>query len=77
MGSRVSEERLESIEAKLTALLAITVDRYIRETGVATPRPRSIDTLLRDAGLTAQQIADILGKTPRAVQMMWKKDDDR
>lgn len=73
----VTEEQLTSIETKLTALLAITVDRHIRDTGIAAPRPRSIDTLLRDAGLSAQEIGGILGKTQRAVQMMWKKDDEK
>jgi hypothetical protein len=62
-----SEALLGKIDAKLGALLAVTLDQYLRTTGTAKPRPRAIDKLLRDAGLTSQQIADMLGKTRRAV----------
>src|SRR5262249_43990208 len=61
---------LRRIDAKLGALLAIVLDEYLRETGVAKPRPRSVDRLLADAGLTTREIAAILGKTDRAVQMV-------
>jgi predicted transcriptional regulator len=65
----VAEETLlASIDAKLGALLALTLDEYVRATGVARPKPRSVDKLLADAGLTPQQIARLLGKTDRAVQ---------
>lgn len=60
---------LQSIDAKLGGILALMVDLYIRETGVAKPKPRSIDKLLKDAGLDNAQISSLLGKTRRAVEM--------
>lgn len=60
-------ERDGLLEAKVTALLAISVDLYLRETGVAKPRPRSIDKMLLDTGLPAKEIAAVLGKTEQAV----------
>ena len=60
-------QALARINAKLSALLAITVDRHLRDTGLAKPRPRTIDQLLQDAGLTVPEIAELLGKTPQAV----------
>jgi hypothetical protein len=59
---------LESIDAKLGGILVLLVDLYLRETGVAKPRPRSIDKALSDVGLSSAQIAALLGKTERAVQ---------
>lgn len=59
---------LESIDAKLGGILALLVDLYLRETGVAKPRPRGIDKQLSDVGLSTAQIAALLGKTERAVQ---------
>jgi hypothetical protein len=63
------EETLRKVDAKLGALLAIAVDQYLRDTGVARPRARSIDKLLSDSGLSPQQIASLLGKTDRAVNL--------
>ncbi len=63
------EEVLNRIDAKLGALLAIALDEYLRETEVARPKPRSIDRLLTDAGLSTKEIAALLGKTDRAVQL--------
>lgn len=60
---------LKSIDAKLGAILALTVDSHLRDTGIAKPRPRSIDVILQDAGLTVAQIAKVLGKTERAVRL--------
>ncbi|HWC49431.1 MAG TPA: hypothetical protein VG448_11160 [Solirubrobacterales bacterium] len=60
---------LEAIDAKLGGILALLVDLYLRETGVAKPRPRGIDKQLADVGLSPAQIAAILGKTERAVRM--------
>lgn len=51
----------------LYALLAIAVDQHIRGTDLAKPRPRSIDRMLTDVGLTGVEIAKLLGKTPQAV----------
>jgi hypothetical protein len=65
-------ELLKSIDARLSALLAIRVDEYLRATGVARPKPRSIDRLLADAGLGVPEIAKVLGKTDRAVYLMLK-----
>lgn len=63
------EQHLQRIDAKLSALLAITVDRYLRDTEIARPKPRSIDKLLSDAGLASGDIAKLLGKTERAVNL--------
>lgn len=63
------DQRLERIDAKLGALLAISVDQYLRETGVARPKPRSIDKMLSDIGLVPRDIAALLGKTERAVYL--------
>ena len=62
-------ELLTSIDAKLGALLTLTLDAYLRETGVAKPKERSIDAMLAAVGLSVQQIARLLGKTDRAVQL--------
>jgi hypothetical protein len=63
----MNEQLFERIDGKLGALLAISVDQYLRETGIARPKPRSIDKMLTDVGLTPQDIAALLGKTERAV----------
>jgi hypothetical protein len=60
---------LERIDAKLGAVLALILDGYLRQTGVAQPKPRSVDRLLADAGLNTATIARMLGKTERAVQL--------
>jgi hypothetical protein len=60
---------LERIDAKLGALLVLTLDSYLRETGLAQPKPRSVDKMLADAGLNTATIAKMLGKTDRAVQL--------
>lgn len=70
------EELLERIDAKLGALLALTLDQYLRDTGMAKARHASVDSMLRSAGLTAKDIAALLGKTERAVYMVWKADDE-
>jgi hypothetical protein len=58
---------LKKSNRMLYALLAITVDQHIRGTDLAKPRPRSIDRMLTDVGLTGVEIAKLLGKTPQAV----------
>lgn len=60
---------LRSIEAKLGALLAITLDDYVRTHEVQGARSKRIEQLLSDAGLSTSQIATSLGKTQRAVQL--------
>ena len=65
----MSEDTLQRIDAKLSALLAIVIDSYLRQTDVARPKPRSIDKMLRDAGVPTGTIAALLGKTERAVQL--------
>lgn len=67
---------LESIDAKLGALLALTLDTYIRDTGIARPKPRSVDRLLADAGLSAAMVAKMLGKTERAVHLQLQDDKE-
>jgi hypothetical protein len=56
------------------AQLTIATDQYIRETGIARPKPRSIDKMLYDVGLKTADIASLLGKTERAVQMQLATD---
>ena len=63
----MAEDGKDRLEPKVTALLAISVERFLRETGIAKPRPRSIDKMLSDAGLTAREIASVLGKSEQAV----------
>jgi hypothetical protein len=58
---------LQSIDAKVGALLTLVLDRYLRETGIARPKQRSVDRMLADAGLSTAMIAKLLGKTERAV----------
>lgn len=60
---------MRSIDAKLGALLTLTLDGYLRQTGVARPKERSVDKMLADAGLSAVTIGKLLGKTERAVHL--------
>jgi hypothetical protein len=64
-----TDEVLERIDAKLGAILSLILDSYLRETGIAQPKPRSVDRLLADAGLNTATIAKMLGKTERAVNL--------
>jgi hypothetical protein len=75
--SASASELLAAIDAKLGALLALTVDKYLRETGVAKPKERSIDRLLSDVGLSTRDIATLLGKTERAVQLVLQDERER
>lgn len=65
---------LKKLNRNVSAMLAITVDRHLRDTDLAKPRPRSIDRLLADLGLTGAEIAKLLGKTPQAVSIALSKD---
>lgn len=64
-----NDELMRSIDAKLGALLTLVLDGYLRQTGVARPKERSIDKMLSDVGLSAATIATLLGKTERAVHL--------
>lgn len=70
----MSDSDLTRLEAKVSALLTIILDQYLRETELAKRRPRSIDKMLSDAGLPAKDIAAVLGKTERAVNLQLQKD---
>ena len=65
---------LKKLNRNVSAMLAITVDRHLRDTDLAKPRPRSIDRMLADLGLTGAEIAKLLGKTPQAVSIALSKD---
>ena len=67
-----TDDLLRSIDSKLSALLALTVEASVRESGART-KERSIDQLLSDAGLSASAIAGLLGKTDRAVHLQLQK----
>jgi hypothetical protein len=64
-----NEDLMRSIDAKLGAILTLTLDGYLRQTGVARPKERSVDRMLADAGLSAVTIGKLLGKTERAVHL--------
>lgn len=62
------DSRIDTIERKLSALLAVSIHRLLlEEPSLARPRPRNIDQLLTDAGLRQAEIAELLGKTQQAV----------
>jgi hypothetical protein len=65
---------LKKTNRLLSALLTITVDRHLRDTDLAKPRPRSIDRMLADIGLQGNEIAKLLGKTPQAVSNALAKE---
>jgi hypothetical protein len=69
-----ADDGLTQIDSKLTALLALILDSYLRQTGVAKPKERSIDRILSDAGLSAKAIAGLLGKTERAVHLQLQRE---
>lgn len=64
----------DGLEARLNALLALEIERHLRETGVTKARSRSVDKLLADAGLSTTEIGSIMGKTERAVQLVLQKE---
>ena len=76
-GSEAAQQSLEvlrSIERKLTALLAITTDQHLRSSQeLADPRPRTIDQLLSDAGLSSHEVGKLLGKSRQAVEQRLKR----
>jgi len=59
---------LKAIDIKLGALLAIETQRLlIEDSNLAKPRPRSVDKMLSDVGLSNAQIGALLGKTRQGV----------
>jgi hypothetical protein len=69
-----SDDLLRSIDAKLSAILTLVLDVHLKQTGVAKAKDRSIDVMLTDVGLSAKQIAALLGKTDRAVHLQLEKE---
>lgn len=70
-------EILERIDSKLNALLALMLDQHLRETGAGRPKERSVDRMLTDAGLSAVNIAQLLGKTDRAVRLALQREQTK
>lgn len=66
----MSEELLRGIDQKLRALLALQVHQQLADKSGSSKKPRSLDVVLADAGLSAKEIATILGKTDRAVRLV-------
>ena len=66
----MDEEVLKRIDTKLNALLALQLETFLRESGLSRRRQRSVDRILADAGLATREIAAVLGKTERAVQLV-------
>jgi hypothetical protein len=77
MAHMSNDDLLRSIDAKLGAILTLTLDAYLRDTGVAKPKERSVDKMLADVGLSAQQIAALLGKTDRAVHLQLQNEQKK
>jgi hypothetical protein len=71
------DDHLAEIDSKLSALLALILDSYLRQTGIAKPKDRSVDRILADAGLSARTIARLLGKTERAVHLQLQDTQPR
>ena len=60
--------------ARLDALLALELDRHLRTYPDAGRRKdRTLDALLADAGVGTADIAQLLGKTQRAVNLQLEK----
>lgn len=66
MNEQILEE-LRKSNRMISALLTITLDQHLRNSDLAKPRPRSIDRMLTDIGLSGVEISKLLGKTPQAV----------
>lgn len=66
-------DRLDSMERAVNALLAIAVDRHMREyPSLGSPRAPKIEHLLSDSGMSGREIAKLLGKSPQAVSQNLK-----
>jgi hypothetical protein len=68
-----TDDLLQSIDSKLSALLTLAVVARLKEGGATRTRDRSMDQLLSDAGLSASAIGALLGKTERAVHLQLQK----
>ena len=58
---------LRSIDTKLSAILALTLDGFVRAYDVDGAKKMSIENRLIGAGLTQNETAALLGKTRQAV----------
>jgi hypothetical protein len=67
-------QALASIDAKLSALLVISLDQYLRSTEGSRTKERTIDRMLIDSGLPASTVASLLGKTARAVHLSLQRE---
>ena len=75
MDESETTQLLRAIDLKLGVLVALHTHRLLLDDDdLARPRPRSIDRLLTDVGLTQTEIGRILGKTPQAVGQALKRD---
>lgn len=67
---------LESIDRKLTGLLALLADGVASGQAGAARRPRRpVEVILHQAGLSDAQISDLLGKSRQAVQQARTRHD--
>lgn len=69
-----NDDLLRAIDAKVSALLALVLDAYLRQTGAARRKERSVDVMLFDVGVPIATISKLLGKTERAVQLQVAAD---
>jgi hypothetical protein len=69
----VAEEVLERIDAKLGALLALSVFSYLDQPDDHPPARIPVEVVLSHGGLATRDIALLLGKSQRAVQLAVKK----
>ena len=75
MTLQTDTDLLRAIDRKIAALLAITLDDFLRRhPETAKPRPRTLDRMLADVGVGAKEIAALLGKTEQAVYLQLAKD---
>jgi hypothetical protein len=62
------EERVAKIEQSLDVLIAIAIDRHLRDfPELGNARSPRMEHVLRDGGLNGPQIALLLGKSRQAV----------
>jgi hypothetical protein len=71
------DDALQSIDAKVGAILVLVLDAYLRQTGVAKPKERTVDQMLSDVGLPVTTIAKLLGKSEQAVYLQLGKNEKK